>query len=246
MRSALKFLGLAIIVACVALGVTGHLPLHLIAPTAGGIMMAGPLILATPKSADALKQQSTASGELEAIPWCFYDTQTYVDNTTVSLDFFATVTADKTLSNMEAAAAIPAPNYFEITHFTCDFLFAGPSNANAAVTGVLDDLANLLNAARARLVFTMNQKPYVSVPLRAIGSSGGAVGLLQGTTAANQVEEWATNSVPGTNPYHIAKAVTIAPNNNFGATVSVAAAANLSGNVNICIGMWGVYHRKVV
>ncbi len=184
-------------------------------------------------------------GQLEAIPWVFYDTQTYVDNTTVSLDFFANVNADKTLCNMEAAAAIPAPNYFEVVAFTIDFL-SRPTDANAGVTGALDDIAALQNTGRGQFIFTMNQKPYVSAPIRSIGSSGGAVGAIQGVTAANHVEEWATSSVPGANPYHIQKAVTIAPNNGFGGRINWAAAVDLTANLNICVGMWGVYHRKVV
>lgn len=217
-------------------------PAHL-----GTVLLAGPMIMAVPKSIEDLIKQSTPSvpGQLEAVPWCFYDTQTYVDNTTTTLPFFANVNADKTLCNMEAAAAIPAPNYFEIVAFTIDFL-SRPTNAAAAVTGALDDIAALQNTARGQFIFTMNQKPYVSVPMRSIGSSGGAVGLIQGTTAANAVEEWATNGMPGANPLHINKAVTIAPNNNFGGTLNWAAAADLTANLNICIGMWGVYHRKVV
>src|SRR6185369_1212831 len=147
-------------------------------------------------------------------PWVFYDTQTYVDNTTIRLDFFQATNADKTLCNMEAAAQIPAPNYFEIVGFTIDFL-SRPTNANAAVTGALDDIAALQNTGRMQALFAMNNKLYVSAPARAIGCSGGAVGLLQGTTAANQVEEWATSSIPGANPYHVQKAITIAPNNQF-------------------------------
>ncbi len=241
LAAVLATIAIAAFVFCLSHGVTLD-PSHL-----GTVLLAGPIIMAVPKSIDDLIKQSTPSvpGQLEAVPWCFFDTQTYVDNTTVTLPFFAAVNADKTLCNMEAAAAIPAPNYFEITHFTIDFL-SRPTDANAGVTGALDDIAGLQNTGRGQFIFTMNQKPYVSVPMRAIGSSGGAVGLIQGTTAANHVEEWATSSLPGANPLHIAKAVTIAPNNNFGGTINWAAAVDLTGNLNICVGMWGVYHRKVV
>lgn len=254
MRSVFKVLAFAMLVAVVATGIalspaaqqlaalTDFLQLH----PGATLLLAGVPIMAIPKSIETLIQQSTASGALEAIPWCFYDTQTYVDNVTVNLPFFAAVNADKTMCNLEAPAAIPAPNFFEVVAFTIDFLFTGPSNAAAAVTGVLNDLALLLNSGRAMFTFTMNQKPYVRVPVRAVGSSGGVVGFLQGSSAATNVAEYATSSVPGVNPYRVEKAITLAPNNNFSAQIDVAAAVDLSANVNICVGMWGVYHRKVV
>ena len=88
----------------------------------------------------------------EAIWHAAYDTQTFTSASTTSLDFFAAINADKSLSNMEAVGQFPAPQVFELYNFTCDLwpsTAAGPiSNNVAGPAGSANDLALLLFTGR--------------------------------------------------------------------------------------------------
>lgn len=197
-------------------------------------------------------------GQLEAVPWKYFDTQTITSGTTKTLNFFTQVQNDPTMGNLEQAGTIQAPNYFELYSIRCDFLGV-VTNANAAVTGLLNDIAVILNTQRATYQLTRNSKSYGVVPLAAAHGLGGPVGLLYGTTAANQVAEFANNSVPDDgdwwggvwlNPFtgqqEQCGSVVLPPTQSFALQVNMAAAPTLSGNINVRMTMAGVLHRAVL
>lgn len=264
MKTLLKIAG-----ACVALflfaAIVGTIPAaHAAAPFSMGSGLIGLALVGMqiPVRARTLEELNllsnpSRSGQLEAVPWKYYDTQTVVSTTTTTLSFFGAIQSDKTLGNIETANTIQAPNYFELYAIKCDFL-TGLTNAAGAVTGTINDLAVLLNTQRATYEFSINSKSYGKVPLSFAHCSGGPIGFLQGTSAANQVAEFGTNSIPDEgdwwggvwqNPQTGAQeqcgALVLQPTQAFALTVAFAAAPTLSTNIAIRMSLCGVLHRQV-
>lgn len=180
-------------------------------------------------------------GTSEAIPWVFYDTNTYVDATTTSLVFFTTTRANRQLSNLSPAGTIPEPQYFEIYSFMVDVLV--PKSATAWA-----DYQTLLQGSGAEgapiFTFTLADKQYGPVPLTVLHSTGGITGFGLGPAAA-AVEEYANNSIPD-GGYWIDGAIVIPPNQAFSAQIDWAAAADISANKLIRVSMAGALHRRVL
>ena len=186
--------------------------------------------------------QAVAGGTSEAIPWVFYDTQTYVDNTTVNLQYFTQTPANRNLGNLNPAGSLPEPQYFEIYSFNMDVIQAASS------TTAWTDLNQLLTGPTGNggpiFTFSLADKNYGPWPLTYLHGSGGITGFGLGPAAA-AVEEYANNSIPD-GAFWMDGALCIPPNQAFGATIAWQAPEDISGNLLIRVAMAGVLHRRVL
>lgn len=178
----------------------------------------------------------------EAIWHCAFDTQTYVDNTTTVLDFFAAINADKTLSNMEAAGQFPAPQVFNMYNVCCDLLPLVGISTSATTTGNLDDFALLMLVGRPTWLFTLQNKGYGPYPLTTLHGTGGPTGFGFSSDGA-EILQFAKNDPSGGWTYN--GTITIPAQTSFQFRLAWAAAQNLTANVNIRISLFGILSRAV-
>lgn len=191
-------------------------------------------------------------GQPERIPWTWFDTLAYTSGTTVTLDFFQTVNADKNLSNMVAAGQIPSPQFFDL--YQCSIAYLIPVTSSGIVaaptaTGAVTDVRNLSNGAAN---FQVASKDYWQGPQLALPCGGGPDSqiAIAGTYAApNQVQkEFANNGVPDLrNRYSFWGDITLPHNQNFVWRLTWTAPITLlAGNSNIKVWMDGYLYRRVL
>jgi hypothetical protein len=178
----------------------------------------------------------------EAIWHQFYDTQTYTDNATTTLTFFANPAADRTLTNMETGGQLSDPQYFSIYDVCCDFLTAN-TEATTAVPGELNDLSLLLKVGRPTWTFTLSDKNYGPYSLTTLHGTGGPVGGVSVGSIATTVSQWANNALgPG---WNYKGSIIIPPKTSFRITVNWAAAQNLTADVKVRLSLYGILSRAV-
>ena len=192
-------------------------------------------------------------GQPERIPWSWFDTQAYVSGTTTRLDFFQTVNADKTLSNMVAAGQIPSPQFFDLYH--CSIAYLVPFSAVAAaaalaITGALNDVDRLSQGAAS---FEVANKAYWQGPQLALPCGGGPnafFSLSSAEAAGDQASmQYATNGNPDLrNRYNFWGDITLPANQNFlwSLTWSAALTFDPATNRNIKVWMDGYLYRRVL
>lgn len=191
-------------------------------------------------------------GQPERIPWTWFDTLGYVSGTTVTLEFFQAVNADKNLSNMVAAGQIPSPQFFDL--YQCSIAYLIPVTSSGAIaaptaTGAVTDVRNLSNGAAT---FQVASKDYWQGPQLALPCGGGpdAQVAIAGTYAAGtQVQkEFANNGVPDLrNRYSFWGDITLPHNQNFSWKLTWSAPITLlAGNSNIKVWMDGYLYRRVL
>lgn len=191
-------------------------------------------------------------GQPERIPWTWFDTLSYTSGTTVTLEFFQAVNADKNLSNMVAAGQIPSPQFFDL--YQCSIAYLIPVTSSGIVaaptaTGAVTDVRNLSNGAAT---FQVASKDYWQGPQLALPCGGGpdANVAIAGTYAApNQVQkEFANNGVPDLrNRYSFWGDITLPHNQNFSWKLTWSAPITLlAGNSNIKVWMDGYLYRRVL
>lgn len=185
----------------------------------------------------------TAS-EPEAYRDVLYDTQTYVDNATVNLTFFATLQTDKTLGNMPQAGALPAATAFVISAFSSEWLFAGASNPGAGGVATLNDLLLLLNDGRPALTLTISDKTYGPWPLAYAGAFGFPTFFGYGTTTADTLAGVVAQPAPN-GGFFIGNGLFLLPNVQFQAVAVWSAAQNISGNRLVRLSAHGTRYRRV-
>lgn len=202
-------------------------------------------IQAVPRTYQQLQRRANAvaAGEPEAIPYIFYDTQTYVDNSSTSLTFFQTVQTDKTLGNLDQAGTLPSPNFFEIEGIHLDFLNVNAAGANPV--GPLNDILLLQNTNRGMFVFNIAGKEYLRCPITALHPIGGAVAMIAGTTTADSPVTYALGG-PIDGGFYVGKSLILQPTQSFSAQIQWSAASNTTGNVNLRVSLSGVLHRRVL
>ncbi len=183
----------------------------------------------------------------EAIWWQYYDTQTYVDATTLNLNFFQVTNVDPTITNMKAAGQLPDPHWLSIYDVTCDFLILNTSVAGAVgVTGAYNDLALLLLVGRATWTLNISDKNYGPFSLTLLHGTGGPVGFIaaNGTAAATEQHQIASNVLnPG---WNYKGSLIIPPKTNFGITVNWAATQDLTANVVMRLSLHGILSRRTL
>jgi len=191
-------------------------------------------------------------GQPERIPWTWWDTQNYVSGTTSRLDFFQSVNADKTLSNMVAAGQIPSPQFFDLYHCSIAYLIPVTSSGIVAAptaTGAITDVRNLGNGAA---VFSVASKDYWQGSQFMLPCGGGPSVSMEstGTFAAPNIvqHQFANNGSPDLrNRYCFWGDITLPANQNFIWSLSWAAPITLlAGNTNIRIWMDGYLYRRVL
>lgn len=190
-------------------------------------------------------------GQPERIPWTWYDTVTYVDNTSVTLTAFDTVRTNKVDGNMETGGQIPAPQYFDLYHLGIAFLTdAGVTAIGAAelLTGAINDVRRLIQGS-AELVIA--QKTYWRGPIYMCPAGGGIQARVAstGTFTASDGERFETvvNGSPDLrNRNNFWGDITIPHNQSFFVRLEWAAAIDTIANISIRLALDGFLYRRVL
>lgn len=193
--------------------------------------------------ADYVTQSPVA---LEVIPDQLYSALTYVDNTTLQLDFFAAVAANQGLSNMTQPGMLPNPQSFLIQairiYFRIPIMTVDMAASAANLVGVVNDAVLLINTGR--LVLTIGQKTYGPWRLWMLPAGSALVPQLAaaGAEAAAQVSTYGQMMGPlwGMFPH-----LMIAPLQNFVASMLWPAAVDLSADMVIEVMFDGQRARAV-
>lgn len=181
------------------------------------------------------RYNSQYGGQIEAIGWKWWDTQSYVSGTTTQLPGWFNVRATSDISNMEVAFQLAAPKAF-LCRAVRFFVKQRPrSVARAAATnpntGAMDNIAQLINTGVWSL--TIGNKVYNMEPLWCLTAGGGASGVLalEGATAdPGGAIDYAQNGIADPRAVNtLSKPIFIAPQINFTALVTWPAALTLAG-----------------
>lgn len=192
-----------------------------------------------------LAAQSAPNGaKVEAYRATVYDTQTYVDNTTVGLTYFQAVQADPSLGNIPAQAQFAQGEYFEVIELHCDFLINPSTLAGHSVVGAYDDAVRTLYTGLPWVLFTMKNKQYGPWPLAQARPLGSPWGFGYGTLTAEASIQFA-NAGPWNTGIVLDKDITIPQLQSFKWAITWPAAVNIQADVKIRLAMRGVWHRPV-
>ena len=173
------------------------------------------------------RYNSQYAGQLEAIGWKWWDTQTYVSGTTTQLTGFFNVRATVDLSNMEIAFQLAAPKAFLVRAIRFYVKFRPGTITGATVggvaiqTGEFDDLVQLINTGVFSL--TIGNKTYNQEPMWCLTAGGGAFGIL--STGSYAQNGWPDPRAVNT----LSKPLFIGPQINFSARIDWPATLTLAG-----------------
>lgn len=207
--------------------------------------LSSPALRARPFSVEAQKAIPPSGRSPEAIWHLVYDTKTYTDNSTTSLNFFdSTNVGTLDLSNMEIAGQFPAPQIFNIHGIFFDLWTAAPvSTAAGGVTGNVNDVYLLIFVGRPRWLLTIQQKNYGPYPLASLHGLGAPIGFGYGTFTAEESLQFASNDrTPGWN-YN--GSITIPPQTAFQFNITWAAAQDVTADYRMRVSMSGKLSRAV-
>lgn len=190
-------------------------------------------------------------GQLERVPWTWFDSALYTSGTTVTLDFFQTVQAIKANGNMEAAGQIPAPQFFDVYHLGIKIendRNVSAVGATQALPGTINDTSRLI---QGRVLFSIAQKTYYDGPIFLCPAGGGVYGgvAVAGTFTASDGEryEFGNNGNPDLrNRNSFWGDITIPHNQNFLVRLEWAAALTLLGDTRIKVYLDGFLYRRVL
>jgi hypothetical protein len=185
---------------------------------------------------------------LEVIPFILYDTQTYVDNTTVILPFFTSNPANESISNVNPPAMLPNPESFLIKNIywyvPTEVETIDQGAAAGSLPGQFDDILLLGNTGILKLF--IGDKPYGPWPLYKLPCSSGAKlsGMAAaGAEAANLVTAYGNTDGP---QYPVLPPLLIAPTQKFRVSLEwPAGAVNLAANRSIKVGLDGQKSRGI-
>jgi hypothetical protein len=189
--------------------------------------------------------QAVRGGQSEALSWVWYDTQTYVDATTVQLTYFQQVNNDKTLSNMQSGGTLPDPMFFEIYYVSIDPIVPATSS-DTGLTGAWLDMSLLMIVGRPTFRLIVSDKTYGPFPLSFFHSSGGMTGYGFNEAAAGTVQQAYANWGIFDGGWPVDGALIIPPNAGFSVQLDWAAAQDITTDRQIRVNMAGVLHRKVL
>lgn len=190
-------------------------------------------------------------GQVEAIGWKWWDTQTYTSATTVNLPNYFNVRASTDISNMEVAFQLAAPKaflvrairvYYKRRPQMVDSGAAAPTN----FVSLADDVAQLVNTGVMEL--TIGNKIYSQEPLWCLTSGGGPniIWSQAGAEAANITANYAQNGIADPRAVQtVSKPLFIAPQINFNARLFWPAALTLTANTDITVCLDGDLLRPV-
>lgn len=215
-----------------------------------------------PKGSGKTIQELTAGitpmlpGQPERIAWTWFDSQLYVSGTTVSLQFFQTINADKNLSNMVAAGQIPSPQFYDLYHCSVAYLIpfsaVVPTVTAPPLTGQLFDVDRLSQGAALLNIANKDywQGSQFMLPAGG-GPSGSITGYATGTeaTAFSGTAQYYTNGLPDLrNRYNFWGDITIPANQNFVWGLTWSAPLTFAPSTNRYIRIWmdGYLYRRVL
>ncbi len=205
--------------------------------------LGSPRIRALPFRSENAKAIPRSGRDPEAIWHLIYDTKTYVDATTLTLNFFdATNVGNETLTNMEIGAQFPAPQVFDIHGIFCDLWTALPVSTSATTTGDLNDLGLLLYVGRPMWTLTLQQKKYGPYPLVTLHGLGGPTGFGWSSDGVEILQYARNDPSPGWN-YN--GSVTIPAQTAFQFQIRWNATQDLTADWLIRIAMTGKLSRAV-
>jgi len=204
-------------------------------------------------SSPSLRARSFAAENQKAIPpsgrspeaiWhVAYDTKTYTDNTTTSLNFFDSANVGTLdLSNMEVGGQFPAPQVFDIHGIMLDAWTALGVSTSATSTGNINDIMLLLFTGRPRWTLTIQQKNYGPYPLTTLHGTGAPTVFGFSGDGAEILQQAATDRSPGWN-YN--GSITIPAQTAFQFNITWAAAQDLTANWLLRVAMSGKLSRAV-
>lgn len=205
--------------------------------------LSAPSLRARPFSVENLKAIPPSGRSPEAIWHVAYDTKTYTDNSTVSLNFFdSTNVGTLDLCNMEAAGQFPAPQVFDIHGLFCDLWTALGVSTGATTVGNANDLYLLLFTGRPRWILTIQQKNYGPYPLTTLHATGAPVAFLSSTVATVSQQFASNDRSPGWN-YN--GSITIPAQTSFQFNITWQAAQDITADWRVRISMSGKLSRAV-
>lgn len=185
------------------------------------------------------KHQVTLPDVGEWVDWILYDTQVYVDNTTLVLaNYFGTVRASIVDGNMETAGQMPGQKVFFLRGIGVEVL--PPLNTSATTAPLIDTIA-LIHTGALRL--NIGSKSYAEWPLFMLSQGGGVYG--QPYTAGASVT-YGSNGVPDPRAcYALARPLLLTSSLNFSAQIEWAAAVNITANVRVRVLLKGELGRPI-
>lgn len=205
--------------------------------------LASPKLRATSFRKENRKAIPKSGIQPEAIWHVAYDTKTYTDNTTVTLNYFdATNVGNGFLSNMETGGAFPAPQVFDIYGIYFDAWTALPVSTSATNTGDLNDLMLLMFVGTPVWTLTLQQKKYGPYPLISLHGLGGPTGFGWSSDGAEILQYAKNDPCPGWN-YN--GGLTIPANTSFQFNIAWAAVQDLTANWLTRVSMSGKLSRAV-
>lgn len=191
-------------------------------------------------------QAMPPSGSSEENIWAqIYDTQTFTDNTTVTLTFFQAANADKTLCNLDQGGTLPRFQSLRVYNVCLDILSPVPVSTSATLTGVLNDLALLLigSGQRPTWTLTISNKNYGPYSLTTLHGTGGPSGFGFSSDGA-EIIQYARNEPQG--GWNYSGLLTIPTQVNFGTVINYAATADITENKLFRFSLFGVLNRRVL
>lgn len=207
--------------------------------------LGAPRIRALPFATENRKAIPRSGRDPEAIWHIAYDTKTYTDNSTTSLNFFdATNVGNRFLSNMEIGGQFPAPQVFDVYGVFCDSWAAAAGVSTSATTvGNLNDFFLLYYVGTPVWTLTLQQKQYGPYPLTALHGLGGPSAYLSQTVAT--VSQQAAVNTPIPSGWNYNGSMTIPAQTAFQFQVAWAAAQDTTANHLFRISMAGKLSRAV-
>lgn len=187
----------------------------------------------------------------EGSPWWLYDTQTYTDNSTTSLTFFAATVTDQSLSNLPSGGILPADQALFVHNIYIDYINNVSGNhyvsTGAAVqVGALNDIGRLHINGRGRLLLKIRSKDYGPFPMTAFQGLGGVDGGESGTYTATNIDQWANNALGvGSGRGAFGGSIVIPPQTSFKVTLDWPAAVDLQNDYRIRVTLHGALYRNV-
>ncbi len=194
---------------------------------------------------EMITPKSVVGGNLQAIPYVLFDTQTYVSGTTVDLPFFQEVQQDQTRSNLTSGAQLPIDEWLEI-----EWMFISPiisPSLTDAAASAWEDMNALMWRGRPTHTLTIQNKDYGILPSSFFQSEGGisgyAISQASTSTTPHEYANWGQGY-----GYWVGGQIVLPPQAGFNTRMRWNAAVTIpSGqNIDIRISYLGTLHRPIL
>ena len=181
----------------------------------------------------------------EALPYVLYDTQTYPAAGIAQLDFFQVVNADKTLSNIEQGATLPAPQFFDIHRIFIDSLSPPTATTADTAVGIENDYEIIFRSGRATFTLTTASKTLGPMPGTYLGASGifrTAFGSGRAAAAGAIIQQVGGIENGG---FPVNGSITLPPTQSFKLSLNFVPAIAIAANMLLRVSFLGILYRKV-